>query len=323
MAALPLTRNQEDTPIYTIRTVVERTGIAPATLRAWERRYGILSPGRSGGGYRLYSERDIAILRWLKGRVDTGIPISRAVALLEYYHQLGQAPELATRQAEAALASGPRSQEALSSTLLELLLAFDEAAANRTLAEAFALYPLEMVAEEIIGPVLVEVGERWHRGEASIIQEHFATAFLRHRLSALFHVYEQPAVGPLAITASAPAEWHDVGILIVSLALRCHGWRVIYLGQNVPAENLLQEVSRLRPNLVCLSAAMRSNALSLIPIADAMGRLQDPRPRLALGGRAFNLNHELREHFPGVYIGVSARALLTALACPTSTLADL
>ncbi|MGB9847504.1 MAG: MerR family transcriptional regulator [Desulfotomaculales bacterium] len=92
MAASPLSYEQEDTPIYTIKTVVERTGIAPATLRAWERRYGILSPRRSGGGYRLYSERDIAILRWLKSQVEAGIPISRAVALLQYYHQAGQAP---------------------------------------------------------------------------------------------------------------------------------------------------------------------------------------------------------------------------------------
>jgi len=82
-----------DMPVYTIKTVVLETGIAPATLRAWERRYGVLSPGRSDGGYRLYSERDIATLRWLKNQVDAGVSISRAVALLEIRRQAGEAPE--------------------------------------------------------------------------------------------------------------------------------------------------------------------------------------------------------------------------------------
>ena len=63
----------DNTPVFTIKTVVQETGIPPATLRAWERRYGVLSPGRSEGGYRLYSERDIAILRWLKRQVDAGV----------------------------------------------------------------------------------------------------------------------------------------------------------------------------------------------------------------------------------------------------------
>src|SRR3989304_5896469 len=83
----------DDTPVYTIKTVVQQTGITPATLRDWERRYGVLSPGRSDGGYRLYSERDIARLRWLKSQVDAGVSISSAVVLLELQHQTGQEPE--------------------------------------------------------------------------------------------------------------------------------------------------------------------------------------------------------------------------------------
>ena len=88
-AANPL----DDTPVYTIKTVVQITGMTSATLRAWERRYNVLSPGRSDGGYRLYSERDIATLLWLKSQVDAGVAISRAVALLERYHDGGEEPE--------------------------------------------------------------------------------------------------------------------------------------------------------------------------------------------------------------------------------------
>ena len=104
------------------------------------------------------------------------------------------------------------------------------------------------------------------------MQEHFATAFLRRRLSTLFHAYDQPAAGPLAITGSAPGEWHDVGILLVSLTLRRHGWRVIYLGQNVPVSHLIQEVKRLRPDLVCFSRRPADRAGELLEMPDAIAR---------------------------------------------------
>jgi len=165
-------------------------------------------------------------------------------------------------------------------------------------------------------PTLVEMGERWHRGEATVVQEHFATATLRRRLSVMFYAYDQPAAGPLAITGSAPTEWHDVGILLVSLALRRNGWRVIYLGQNVPTDQLLQEIRRLHPDLVCLSATTREGAMSLTQVYAEVAALPAPRPRLVFGGRAFNLAPDLRDRFTGAYVSASARDLIAALKHP-------
>ena len=302
----------DNTPVYTIKTVVQETGIPPATLRAWERRYGVLSPGRSEGGYRLYSERDIAILRWLKRQVDAGVSISRAVALLGIRHP-GGGDAIQPMSSEAGRPEGARSPRAISDDLLAALMAFEETRADAFLSEGFALYSVEMVAEEIMIPAMVEVGERWHRGEVSVVQEHFATAVLRRRLTAMFHAYDQPASGRLAITGAAPSEWHDVGILLVSLALRRGGWRVIYLGQNVPAVHLLQEIRRLRPDLVCLSATSRECAGHLVQVYDGVAQLPAPRPRLVFGGRAFNLVPALREQFAGAYISASARDLIATL----------
>jgi methanogenic corrinoid protein MtbC1 len=311
----------DDAPVYTIKTVVQMTDISPATLRAWERRYNVPSPGRSDGGYRLYSEHDIATLLWLKTQVDAGVAISRAVALLDRFHEAGESPELAMsldglpgQPAPSAPVNPVRSQQAISQELLAALLAFGEADAEHILNEAFALYPVEIVSEEIIAPVLAEIGERWHAGKVTIVQEHFATAFLRRRLTALFHAYDQPEGGPLAITGSAPSEWHDIGILLVSLDLRRHGWRVIYLGQNVPAEHLIAEIGRLQPDIVCLSATTRENALGgLRQVADAIEAMPRPRPRLLIGGRAFNVEPELAAHFPGAYLGATARETVNLL----------
>ena len=313
-------KDYNDVPVYTIKTVVQETGIPPATLRAWERRYGVLSPGRSDGGYRLFSERDIAVLRWLKRQVDSGVSISRAAALLELRNQVGETVQVipasaATTAKTGALSSGGvHSPTAIAATLLEGLLAFREPEAETILGEAFALYPVDVVVEEIVAPLLVEVGERWHRGEATVVQEHFITDFLRRRLLVLFHAANQPAAGPLAITAAAPAEWHDLGILMVSLALRREGWRVISLGQNVPPESLLAEISRLRPNLVCLSATTRDSIGALRQVYEAVRAMPEPRPQLVFGGRAFNLHPELRSDFPGAYLGASAREFVAHIA---------
>ena len=314
MAEEPRFNGLDDTPVYTIKTVVQETGIAPATLRAWERRYGVLSPGRSDGGYRLYSERDISTLRWLKGQVDAGVSISRAVALLSIRHQAGEEPELEIdRPASRAAPENARGTETIIEELIAALSAFREPDAETILAEAFALYPVDVVAEEIVAPTLVEIGERWHRGEATVVQEHFATAFLRRRLAALFHAYPQPATGPLAITGSGPSEWHDVGILLVSLALRRHGWRVLYLGQNVPSEHLALEARRLKPDLICLSASTRDSAAELVAAYQALADLGDAKPRVILGGRAFQKHPELADQFPGAEVVGSARALAYTL----------
>jgi len=307
----------DDAPIYTIKTVVQQTGITPATLRAWERRYNVLSPGRSEGGYRLYSERDIAILKWLKQQTDSGVSISSAVALLERHRAAREARTGPVGQAAAAAErAGPRPTGVLAQELLAALLAFQEARAAAILAEAFAIHPIENVAEEIITPVLVEIGERWHRGEATIVQEHFATAFLRHRLAALFQAYEPASAGPLALTGSAAGEWHDVGILLVSLGLRRYGWRVIYLGQNVPVDHLIAEVERLRPRLVCLSATTPESANGLIEAYEAITRVDEPRPRLVFGGHLLNTRPDLCARFPEACIGRTAHEAIAAIGRP-------
>ena len=316
----PYDAARKRTPLYTIRTVVQVTGVTPATLRAWERRYGVLAPGRSEGGYRLYSEHDIATLLWLKNQVDAGVAISRAAAILDLHHQAGDEPEL--EMSLDALHGAPRGmpvdeargKDVIVADLLVALLAFQEAAAEAVLGEAFALFPVETVAEEIVAPTLAEIGERWHRAEATIVQEHFATAFLRRRLTSLFQAYDQPAAGPLAIVGSAPAEWHDVGTLLVALALRRHGWRVIYLGQNVPADHLVQEIERLLPNLVCMSATTKESAMALVPLAQAMKKLKGLHTRLAVGGRAFKQHPELHDLFPGTLFAARARDLITSLS---------
>ena len=275
MKDMPRFSGYDERPIYTMKTVVQQTGITPTTLRAWERRYGILRPDRTDGGYRLYSEQDIALLRWLKSQIEAGINIGRAVALLELKRAGGRSDFLpVTPEADSAARFRASAEpdvdtlfpdtyhtKAITEELLHALLAFCETKAGSILSEAFALHSYEIVTEHIIVPALVEAGERSQRGAATVVQANFVINFLRQKISSMLAAYSQPASGPLAIAGSAPGEWHDIGILLVALALRRQGWR--------------GPVSR--PECACFAANRRATAIETrtgMPVGD-YGRERD------------------------------------------------
>jgi DNA-binding transcriptional MerR regulator len=236
-------------PLYNIKAVAEATGLPPATLRAWERRYGTLTPGRTQSGYRLYSGRDIAILRWLKARIDEGLSISQAIALLEHHSQDERPRLLPEYRAESwqGLTTG---REALLGTLLD----FAEIQADRLLEEAFALYSLETVLEHIIAPTLTQIGDLWHKGKASAAAEHFASNYLRRKLDSIINAAPKPVHGRPIVLGCAPEDWHEMGLLVIHLLLRRRGLNSLYLGQNLPESQFVEEMERLRPLMVIIGA---------------------------------------------------------------------
>lgn len=287
-------------PLYNIKVVVQRTGVPADTVRAWERRYGVPQPRRTETGRRLYSERDITAIRWLRERTIAGMTISQAI------HQLRSLDSNAFSEAIALEHSGPRDPAALVEELLAALLNFDESAANIVVGESFALYRIEDVCLQIFSPVLVEVGERWHRKEATVAQEHFASHFIQRRLMGLLQAYTPTAGRGRIITACAPDELHELGILMVSVFLVRRAWQIIYLGANVPIADLVQTAARLQPALVCLSAMNPRTAHTLIAAVDAIGQLPPPRPLIAFGGGPFNTDLALRERVGGHFMGTNA-----------------
>ncbi len=244
------------TPLYNTKLVVGETGVPADTFRAWERRYGLPRPHRGEGGQRLYSERDIATIRWLRDRTNEGLTISQAVALLE-------------SEAEVpAVNNQPRSFEALRNDLLHALLRFDASNADTILSEAFALYPLDNVCTSVMQPVLVAVGELWHDGNASVAQEHFTSQFLRRKLLALLNIYDVPEGRATVIAACAPGEQHDLGLLLLALFLVRRNYKVVFLGSDVPSDALQHAVSQVRPNIVCISAASTTTTDHALHMAD-------------------------------------------------------
>jgi methanogenic corrinoid protein MtbC1 len=304
MAQPPALSHLSDSPVFNTKAVARETGVPADTFRAWERRYGTPRPKRTVGGHRLYSERDMAIIRWLRDRTDEGVNISHAVMLLT--DRLEAAP------GEPADADVSRSISRLVDELVRALTGFDAQQAERLLGEAFSLYPFEQVLLEVAQPTLVEVGERWHRGEINVAVEHFATQFVRRKLAGLLNLFEGSCQRGTIVAACAPSELHDVGLLLSALFLVRRGWHVIYLGPQVPLTDLLETMAAIKPSLVCLSATTADTAIELSEVARVVGEAY-PQIPLGYGGRVFNLNPELRPSIPGTFLGHDARELVASV----------
>lgn len=307
-AQTPLTiADLPDTPQHTIKTVCAQTGIRAVTLRAWERRYQVLRPQRTGGNYRLYSERDVALLRWLKSRVDSGLAISRAAAELDEMRRARSWPQPLAAIDEPRPAGRVKAAPLAeySQRLYTALVALDEGQASAILTEATALFDLEVVCLHIIQPCLVAIGEAWYRGELRIATEHFASQFLRGRLLGLFQSLPLRPRAPRIVVGCAPGEFHEIGSLMLALFLRRDGYRVDFLGADVHIGDLFEFARVERPALICLSANSEDTARELRTMQARLAGMR-PRPRFGFGGRIFNVDAALRASMPGIFLGDNA-----------------
>lgn len=300
-----MSTSNNQTPTYNLKAVVQETGLKPDTLRAWERRYGLPQPQRTGGGHRLYSQHDIDMLKWLAARQEEGLSISRAVDLWHSLQQEGQDPLQATSHASPELLN-IQPVLPVGNTITELrrawisaCLAFDERTAENILAQASALFPLETVCFELLQKGLTEIGEGWYRGTVTVQQEHFASALAMRRLDALVAA-TPPPTRPGRILVGCPAEEeHTFSPLLITLLLRRRGWDVVYLGADVPTTRLEFTIATARPQLVILPAQQLHTAANLLEIAHLLDQEQVP---LAYGGAVFNHIPALRARIPGHFM---------------------
>ena len=231
-----------------------RVGVAPDLIRAWERRYGLLAPVRSPGGFRLYTNSDAIRVARMRRALDQGLSAAEA--------------------ARAALADEPQADgrhAATASRLLEAIERYDEPAAHAALDESFAAFGLEGLVRDVILPALTQVGLEWRNGaDEAISQEHFATHLIRGRLLSLARLWSR-GEGPLAVLACVPGEAHDITLLAFGLLLRSQGWRILFLGADTPISTLTETAQHTRPAMIVLAsfnpARLRAQAPALAALA--------------------------------------------------------
>jgi DNA-binding transcriptional MerR regulator len=248
-----------------------RSGVSTDLLRAWERRYGLLQPTRSAGGLRLYSASDLERVQLMKRHLAEGLAAAEAAALA-----LSDDPASGTARPGSSFNPAD-----LRSELAEALESFDEPRAQAALDQLLATATIGSLLRDVILPYLHELGARWERGEISVAQEHFASGVLRGRLLGLGRGWGL-GMGSLAVLACLPGEQHDIGLISFGLALRAHGWRIVYLGPDCPVENVAEAARQVEARLVVLSAVSADRVELVLPELEKLARDRT----VAIGGAA-------------------------------------
>lgn len=225
-----------------IRTVSQLTGVNPVTLRAWERRYGLIKPERTPKGHRLYSRDDIDL-------------IHRILALLDRGMSIGQVRDAIESEGEGRIQAPEDNWSIYRSRMLAAIMRFDEASLDETYNEALALYPVSVVTSRLIVPLLEEIGARWERGEGSVAEEHFFGCYLRNKLGARFHHRSRHVRGPRLLLACMPGEYHEIGLLLFALTAASRGYDIVLLGANMPLDELPDAVQQARCDGIVLSGS--------------------------------------------------------------------
>ena len=238
--------------MYSIKAVSQATGLSIETLRAWERRYRIVKPERDSNGRRSYQPDDVIRLRKLREATERGHPISRLARLGE--QELDGILESA---AHGGSAVPPRSS--IGAQIIAAAEDYRPADCDQLLAMALALLPASQVVTEILGPTLVEVGERWHRGQLSIVQERIISSAVRKQLSSVLDTYSRIADGPVMVLATPAGERHEIGILMCALLAASKNVRCHYLGADLPAGELATYATRVQADALVLSVLVSDN----------------------------------------------------------------
>ena len=290
---------------YTIKVVSERTGVRPVTLRAWERRYDLLEPDRLDNNYRLYSERDIQVIRWITHRMDDGLSISNAAREYDNLRKEGIWPEALPTVLPPTPSKEPKHPpEYFSEKLYDALTNHDEAQAKKITDAIQSMFDLKTIFFEIFAPCLHKIGDAWYRGQIRIATEHFASAYIRGILMNLLQAFPVYSQAPKILIGCAPEEFHEIAPLMLSVLLRREGYQVEFLGADLPVDDLVFYAGDVSPEMIILSAGFEHTARPLMKMQTKLDKLPT-KPIFGFGGPYFNANPNLIEETGGEFLGNS------------------
>jgi len=286
LAATPVTRPDRT---YEIHEVAELTGLATARLRAWERRYQVVRPRRMSNGYRAYTADQVALLR----------AFARLIAAGERIGDLAARPreEVLARADARSLDGSPQA------ALLGAVRAFDRERLEALVAQQLALRGLRAFAQEVVLPLAQLVGDQWALGKIPIAAEHLASEVVVHALKGGLRMYR--GTGPLLVGACLPGERHEWGVLATLAVLQENGWRVHYLGADLPVEEVMEAAWRLRPRSIAFSGSDPDLVRTTLPALAALPAKLPPNTLAAIGGGGAEPHARvLRSH--GYRVGLEA-----------------
>lgn len=289
-------------PVFPVRVVLRRTGLTAELLRAWERRYGVVTPARTKGGQRIYSEADVARLALLRRATMHGHSIGRIAALED-----AEVEKLVETETSAATAGGDANQIEMATATrraaIEAVQWMDGGTLDTVLRRAaMALGPVAF-GELVVAPLAREVGDLWHVGRLRIVQEHLATATIRQVLGHVLGFTNPGADAPVFVSATISGQHHEIGAMLAAIAAASLGWRSVYLGPDLPGNEIGLAASRLRAGALGISFVYPADPAAVGPhlaqIAEAVGRTIP----VYVGGEAAAAHRALLEQYGFQLIG--------------------
>ena len=236
------------TPKYLIGAVTKLTGLSIDVVRVWERRYGAVRPARSAGGTRLYSDADVLRLRRLRQAVEQGYGIGQAARLSET--ELDELIEDARESIDA-----PDPHGVVRGRFIEAVQTMDVVAADQELARGATLFPVRDYVKKIVMPIRNEISERRVNNDFGLVNERVASGLLRNTLSSLLRLYPASENAETLVLATTLCERDEFGLLVAALLAAMHGWRVVYLGADLPAVEIAHAVRLTNARVLALSLA--------------------------------------------------------------------
>jgi DNA-binding transcriptional MerR regulator len=285
-AVIPVTRPDRT---YEIHEVAELTGLAAARLRAWERRYEVVRPRRLSNRYRVYTADQVALLRAYARLIAGGERIGDLAAC--------EREDVLARAEVRSLDGSPQA------ALLEAVRAFDRERLEGLVAQQLALRGLRAFAQEVVLPLAQSVGDLWALGRVPIAAEHLATEVVVHALKGGLRTSR--GAGPLLVCGCLPGERHEWGFLATLAVAQEDGWRIQYLGADLPVDAVVEAAWKLSPEGVAFSGSDPSIVRASLPaLAAVVGKLP-PRTMAAIGGAGVGPHTRLLRGY-GLRIGLEA-----------------
>jgi MerR family transcriptional regulator, light-induced transcriptional regulator len=284
-----------------MRIVTRRTGLSAHLLRAWERRYEVVKPSRSEAGRRLYSDADIERLRLLYRATLAGRSIGQVAelstealtALVRLDAEADAEAELANQGAQGSELITPPATAGYLADCIRSVERFDAPGLDATLRRAVVALPAAVLLDAVVVPLLERLGTRWREGTLRPVHGHLASAVLRRVLDRVIESASSPLGTANLVVATPAGQVHEFGALVVAAAAAAEGWRVTYLGADLPAEDIAEAAARTRARAAALSVVFPAGDAAL---GDELRRLRAVLPKdvtLVVGGAAASAYSEV------------------------------
>jgi len=279
---------------YSIKVVSRKTGLSAHAIRAWERRYNAVAPKRDSNNRRYYTEEDIDRLTLLKRATDAGFGISQVVGSsddeLEQLVDSMNVIDLPVRggrpDSELSIVRPDTSYENYVEGFMSALEQMDSKTLENILIHSETDYGLNGMIENVVTPLMEEIGEAWRKGNLRISHEHLASHVIRTFLGGVLASLKTFPGAPNALVTTPSDQWHDIGALITAVTVASEGWNVTYLGPNLPAEEIAGSAKQNNSKVVILSIVYPEDDPAVIQEIRKLRRSLPDNVSIIVGGRA-------------------------------------